>query len=79
MPIGPIASPATYAGQARAAAISQPAPSVQSVKDAAAPIIGAIVEARGQTVGVLTHKTRAEEGGLEGAGMYTGSGGGTIA
>jgi|GEM_PF-3701465 len=70
--IEPMFTPVQFVQQSVSTAINQRSPSVESVTQAARPIVSGIVEARGETVGVLTYNRRAELGGLEGAGLYTG-------
>lgn len=71
--IDPIFTTTHFSRQSEAMSVRQPAPNVKSVNEAARPIVAGIIEPRGDTVGVLTYDRRAKEGGLEGAGMYTGT------
>lgn len=69
----PIASTKSVAQQSRANATQQRPPQVESVNSAARPIVADIIEPRGNTVGVLTYDNRGKLGGLEGAGMHSGT------
>lgn len=56
-----------------AAVNQQPEAAVVSVQEAARPIVSDIVRPVGRTVGVLTYAESASQGGLEGAGMNSGT------
>jgi len=64
------------AGQYTARATAQRAPALTTVQAASAPIMQGIVQQRGDTVGTLEPQSggRASLGGLEGAGLFTGTG-----
>lgn len=70
--IEPLVTVAQTTRQTVQAVNRQPEPSVESVTQAARPIVGDIVRPVGNTVGVLTFSERTTQGGLEGAGLYSG-------
>lgn len=70
--IEPLVTVAQTTRQTVQAVSRQPEPSVESVNQAARPIVGDIVRPVGDTVGVLTFSERTTQGGLEGAGMHSG-------
>ena len=75
--LDPFFSVTAYVDRTVASVNRQPTASVESVQEASRSFMADVVRPRGDTVGVLASETRASRGGLEGAGMFTGTTGTT--